>query len=520
MTAVFILRCLLFFAWLTGLTSVGRAFLAIFERPSVVTEGLSADSWVIASLLGLGTLSLLATLWRFPRSWRRPEAQGSLAPLRILFEIQVLGATAFFIFLQPFEQASWEIALGLSFSLWGVLLLAHLLWPRLGSARAIRAVDLMVFNLCLLAVLTEGGLRLVAHSYPSPLFAQAGERSAEVIRKRLKSHAPGQLRFGFPLNSRGHYDAEPEPAITGGRRIVMIGDSFSFGVVPHHYHFTSVAERHSELDVYNLGYPDIGPHEYLWLMRYQALPLAPDAVVVSLFVGNDVAGARGLGSRGGILETWFDRDRLLVYQLPPRLLRLWRERAAGGADRPVGTLPGEAVERRIETTQEMVATYPWLADPTLEQPTFILPGVFLEIERKRAERACDPQRADYSAVFEILREMRRLAGEVPFAVVLIPDEFQVDDELWAEILESRQGAALSRDQPQQLIGEWLAEEQIPYLDLLPVLRAECAPHHRGDSHCYQLRDTHFNARGNRVAGEALGRFFGRSLFSDREGSTL
>lgn len=156
----------------------------------------------------------------------------------------------------------------------------------------------------------------------------------------------------------------------------------------------------------------------------------------------------------------------------------------------------------------MVATYPWLADPAREAPTFILPGVFLDIETRRAQRACDPQ-ADYSGLFEILREMRRVAGDVRFAVMIIPDEFQVDDELWAQIVERSEIDGLSRDLPQRLIGEWLAKEKIPYLDLLPELRSKCAPHHRGDSHCYHLRDTHFNARGNRLTVEALAEFLTR-----------
>ena len=503
---VWILQCLFCLALLAGLMVVGRAFR--------VTEGLSTSLWVIHGLLGLGALSLLGVLWQWLRAWRRPNVP-RLAPsqlgtiLRLLFEILILGAATFLTFFQPFERTLLDVAVGLAFSLWGALALACSRWPRVVSNRATRAVDLTLFNLCLFAALAEGSLRLVAHYFPSPLFAQVGQRSIEVIQKRQREHVPGHMRFGFPLNSLGHYDDEPTAISANKRRVVTIGDSFSFGIVPHHFHFTSVAERHSPFEVYNLGYPNIGPHEYLLLLQYQALSLEPDAIVVNLFIGNDVSGFRSLVARGGILRPWLDRDQVLGYQVPRRLLRLWRQRTAQGVDQPIGGLEGESIQRRLETVREMVATYPWLADPALEAPTFLLKGVFLDIESKRAERAVNPQQADYSALFEMLREMRRLADDVPFAIMMIPDEFQIDDELWAAIEESRDGTALSRDLPQQVLGEWLMKEKIPYLDLLPVLRSQCAPHHQGEGHCYHLRDTHFNARGNRLAGEELARFLTR-----------
>jgi hypothetical protein len=54
----------------------------------------------------------------------------------------------------------------------------------------------------------------------------------------------------------------------------------------------------------------------------------------------------------------------------------------------------------------------------------------------------------------------------------------------------------------QRIGAWLAGRGIAYLDLLPVLRA-VEPCPDGDRHCYLLRDTHFNVRGNAAAAPAM-----------------
>jgi hypothetical protein len=109
--------------------------------------------------------------------------------------------------------------------------------------------------------------------------------------------------------------------------------------------------------------------------------------------------------------------------------------------------------------------------------------------------------------YAALLEARAAAGPVPFAVLLIPDEFQVEDDLWHQI-EQRAGRTLQRDLPQKLLGVWLAEQGIDYLDLLPVLRA--VPElDDGQRHVYHLRDTHLNARGNRAVAEALAPFLSR-----------
>ena len=88
--------------------------------------------------------------------------------------------------------------------------------------------------------------------------------------------------------------------------------------------------------------------------------------------------------------------------------------------------------------------------------------------------------------------------------MLIPDEFQVEDGLWDEVVASV-GSRLDRDQPQDRIRAFLRQEGLPSLDLLPILRA-VPPLADGQRHLYHLQDTHFNVRGNQVAGEKLAEF--------------
>jgi hypothetical protein len=106
-------------------------------------------------------------------------------------------------------------------------------------------------------VLCEIGLRAFNYVYPLPFFY-----SSSYNRFRVKPHA---IFYGFPLNSRGFNDVDfniaKEPGVY---RILGIGDSFAFGVVPYRFNYLTLIEerlnqngRRSEL--INMGIPGISP---------------------------------------------------------------------------------------------------------------------------------------------------------------------------------------------------------------------------------------------------------------------
>ena len=161
-----------------------------------------------------------------------------------------------------------------------------------------------------------------------------------------------------------------------------------------------------------------------------------------------------------------------------------------------------SLRERTTDRAQLERRFPWVLDPTLEEPVFS-ERAFLELERHRARSACDPDPADLERLFAILEEMRAAAGP-RLAVLVLPDEFQVEDELWRQV-GFADGVELDRDRPQRVIGAWLEERGVPWLDLLPRMRA-VPPGPDGRRHLYHRRDTHWNARGNRIAGEALAEF--------------
>jgi hypothetical protein len=445
----------------------------------------------------LSARELVKVVWR----WHRREAELDVGLRLRALAYAGLGCvfvTAFFLstpesFSGPFRlrfPILGEIVTAFAF---GAFLLWSALLPtvrRLVPAGLRRGADLVGMNLALLLVLSEITLRVAAVFLPSPLLVT--DHSASQIRRDANRERPGTLRFGFPMNQGGHYDAEFVPrSATPNRVVVGIGDSFSYGAVPHAYHFTTVAERELPgVDIYNMGYSGIGPSDYLYLLEHEARAFSPDLVVVNLFVGNDVT--EGPSPSGP--PRWYDADNYLLAVVWYRVQIMRRAKLVDAAD----------ATRSSDLTREQLAVlYPQLADPLLEKPS-VTEELFYAVETRNAEGICLPHDSLYQAFFETLLQIKQAAGKTPVAFLVIPEEFQVEDDIWSELLH-RTGKPLDRDLAQRTIVSWLKARHLPVLDLLPLLRA-VPPMKDGRRHLYHSRNLHFNARGNELAGRAYARF--------------
>ena len=471
-------------AWIGGLVAAASAFHRDLDD-GVLRETFGA-AWWPRSLLVMAAVALVAATVD-----RRGAGPSDAAVARRVFIALVAAATLKVAFLQPFDMTRL-----LTVFAWVLGLLAAL---RVGSRRVgrparaprwLRTVEVVAFNLCLLAVLGELGLRGLAKLHVTPLLARSSGAPAEILAHFRCT--PGELRYGFPCDERGYYDVAPD-AERSKPLVCVIGDSFSTGVVPHSFHYTTVAERLTGADIYNMGAASLAPPEYLHLLHTEALPLSPDAVVIALFVGNDLHFPRRR------LYSWFSRDQVLVVQVPRRLLRIRQEEERTG--RQAGVAPGAGDEQhRISDPRALRDAYPWLEDPTLEIPAWS-ETAYLELEIERAVTACAADDAIYRRLFGVLDQMIDACGDIPLVFLVIPDEFQVEDDLWSRITDAV-GRRLDRDRPQRKICGWLRERGIPWCDLLPSLRA-VAPGVDGRRRVFHLRDTHLNARGNQIAGERL-----------------
>jgi len=411
-----------------------------------------------------------------------------------------------------FHRIRVEVALAVGAGLFGLVLLSA---PRAGAAArpASRAAEIVLFNLSLLVVLAEVALRVVAQVAPSPL--TAGLAGGVDARIAAHAYAPGELHFGFACNSRGFFDEEfSRPEGRTRRAVAVIGDSFSASTVPHPFHYTTVCERAlGDVDVWNVGWSYLGPDEYLRLLEREVLPLRPDAVVVAIYLGNDVTDVRAWNLLDRVLAAAFDRGSVLLFEIPRRLLLLANERRRGAGRPPEparGTDPAALRE-----------ALPWIDDVALEPPAFSEPAYErMLVQKARAIRRIGEgsaallgalERKRWEALTARLLEMRDRAGKTPFGVMLIPDEMMVEDALWARVEAASASESLDRHGLRERLAAFCEANAIPCLDVWPALRA-VPPMEDGDRHLYHLRDSHWNVRGNEVAGKALAAF-ARSLLA-------
>ena len=279
-------------------------------------------------------------------------------------------------------------------------------------------------------------------------------------------------------NSYGFASREFEPGRRPGMtRLALLGDSFAVGSVRQDDNFASWLERlRPNLEVYNFGVSAIGPKAYAAILEDEAIRFKPDLVLVGFFVGNDPTEEPG-------------EPRSWTPVLPRFTKRVWR-------------LGREWFRVRLESPAPLAL--PQLAHPSVRQKGFNLSRTtYLQVE---AERLAVSRRSHAAAMapfwagaFAQVRRMRDTARrhQARFAMFIIPDEFQVNAQLLADVLEY---VKVPRDDvdlalPQLKVREFCASESIPCLDLLPIFA--------GKPGTYLPQDTHWNEEGNRLAGQAL-----------------
>lgn len=449
-----------------------------------ISRDLGVVGWAVFALVALGAvaqaLALFGILRRGAGRWRN---------LRQAFVWFVAAACAHMVLVRKGTGLSVELFLALwagatAWSIWRA--------PRRDGLPTSRW-SLVAFQLCFTLVLLEVALRILGTLAPNPVLVP----SDSSVLARIEAHSirPGFVHLGFPHNSAGFYDDEFLARENRSRpAVAVIGDSFSLSVVPHRAHYTTVCERElGDVDVYNVGVGACGPEEYRELLVADVLPLDPDAVIVAVFVGNDLKDLRTHASSKR-LRSLFDRGSSRLVMVASRIFRIARERQRGGADwaqRSGKLLPSEDALRDA---------YPWYADPLRDQPN-MSEAAYMKMVRSRIPVSCTPDPQRIRNLIDVLQSMRALA-ERPFGVLLIPAEFQVEDGLWQEALEGLPAADYVRDEPQRWIARELEAAGIPYVDVLSAMRAQPA-FEDGDRHLYRPRDTHWGVLGNRIGGQQL-----------------
>ena len=363
------------------------------------------------------------------------------------------------------NQVVWPLFLALS-STTGLIWLTALWFSR--SGKLSDRIGNIVFAFCISLLVAEGALRLAGQLWSHPLMIPSDPSAeARINTWRLQ---PGSTWMGKRVNSQGYCDDEHgQKKETDVFRIVILADSFGVGYVPYQSNFISLmreqlredklATRHYE--VINLAVPSAGPAEYQWLLLHEALQFSPDLIICCFFVGNDFLDSQ---SRGINL---LDVESYATARFLKRLFVLYHYR------------------RRAEAS---------LVDHG--GPAFSKED-YLKLESARLKTCFRPgSTAMYAAALHYLQQIFALASN-KIMLFVIPDEFQVNDSLYAQLLRGNPLRHLyERDSPNHILQDYCKQYEVPYVDPLPALRAS-------QKSTYLLRDSHWNEKGNKIAADVL-----------------
>lgn len=314
-------------------------------------------------------------------------------------------------------------------------------------------------------IFTEIAFRIYHQVNPSFVFYDLSYN-----RFRGKPFAPD---YDFKLNSKGFKDVEfqreKDPKVL---RILGLGDSFAYGVVPYQYnYYTRLEEKLNrteiKAEVINMGIPNIGPKDYLSLLVDEGLELKPDWVIISLFIGNDLNENETRKQYSYSYVASFVRFIIALNKI----------------------YEGQVIHGELSYQDDQ---------DSMEYETF------LNLQTNRSQIFRDTEnfreKFDYSVAF--LKQIKQICDRqgIELLVILIPDELQVNQQVRTDVIAELKASQNDFDfqLPNRLLAEEFDRQQINYIDLLDDFRSASVA-----ERLYKPQDTHWNIAGNELAAEII-----------------
>ncbi|MFZ5449532.1 MAG: alginate O-acetyltransferase AlgX-related protein [Thermodesulfobacteriota bacterium] len=336
------------------------------------------------------------------------------------------------------------------------------------SQKRLINIILVIFSLCVAIYGLELALRLTTPAFLKTNYSITGDFTDFV--------------------NRGFFDATIFHKDPGVIRILGIGDSFSefFKGTALNYH--NILEKQlnksnstKKYEVINAGISNTGPGYYWNTLEKFGDLFKPDLVLIAFFIGNDFTEMRFNSRRIGMfivepvegangLSTYLNYKRLWIFQLVRGWWIAWRNSLSKGA----GTF-SEDEFYNIEKTRL------W---------------IFENSKREKLDKLWNNDSVILSKINNWCRERK-----IPFLVVVIPDQIQVDETLQHDLFAKFNISANSVDllYPNNILINYFERNHIHYVDLtIPMQKA-------GKSRpLYLVRDTHWNEAGHEIAGNIIG----------------
>lgn len=303
--------------------------------------------------------------------------------------------------------------------------------------------------------------------------------------------APGVFGLADGFRADTGATAAPDPL-----KILFIGDSFTFGTYPAPDDYpgragATLVDAGIDTVALNRGLTGAGTDTYVRLARRFVAEDDPDALVVTIYLGNDIHQSHPRQETGLLLGRLLTSNRTLA--VGPHLRELHLYSALRLVD--------ESVRLRMDARPEPLAPHPDEAGR--------VNGPMTDGQLRRTYRAelgamrrvpSGFMREAEAGLIARLRQIRDVADGRPVLVVLAPSRIHADDWFARELLmfwDLYRGDYCFTCLPERL-AEAVREAGLPVVDLTPAFaRAEA------DGNLFNRADIHWNRTGNALAGRSI-----------------
>lgn len=325
-----------------------------------------------------------------------------------------------------------------------------------------------------------------------------------------------EYRFTSQINSLGFRDREFAREKSAAQRIVVLGDSFTYGWgVPVERSWPKVLERSLReqglsVEVANLGYPGAGPVDYADVAE-RAIPLLrPDLVLIAILQGSDLAQAvrrEPVASSGKLLETFWSLypnvrrlgaagETAQQHVTSEQLRQLWKDQAA---EILLGLGPEERerygkLEPGVRDAFSQGRLNPWWVLTALRERDHFIQS--FDLASPRVHTLIGALAAQFVRIRSAAEHQsaRAVAVSIPYGIYISRRSFDSNARLGLELTESMLGS----DSPDAAIRRAATSAGIPFVSVTATLRRKAET-----TDLYFPWDCHFNAEGHRSFGEAL-----------------
>ena len=316
----------------------------------------------------------------------------------------------------------------------------------------------------------------------------------------------------------------PKPA--GRYRIMAVGDSFTYGLVPYPQNVMTLLEASlraacpdRDLDLLNFGIGGTNATDYRTIIELGYATYQPDLVLVNFYAGNDGPDLYHRDGEGGSRRSLLRHSYLWNYVRNVLVVRRSVPDAGALAASVQGPAPaGPAADERprggqvVDPGHRLQDDAPALVGPIFDEKVF---AGLLAVELGRFYVPPDAGaigRAWERPLAQLEAARAHVAGHGGrLAITLYPSVLQVDARLRTETVghlrSRRPDAEIGPDGidprlPNRILLAYCREHGVPCFDLTPAFERA---NQESVEPLYKARELHWTPRGNRVAAEAQAR---------------